>query len=199
MRSEVSRRATRRILQALVSIHLALLGWPNGVATASDITLPSASEAGASPSAADSTLVQILADLARDTPLRVKVRTDGIVEGVLVEARTESLVVSPEVYEERSIGYGQIEVLWLHAGDHRRAGTRWGVLIGALVGSIALPLFVGTHVPLEGDASAAVLWCIPLGAAGGFAVGAGTGALVGRLTPAWGQQYPQLNDIGEHN
>jgi hypothetical protein len=127
----------------------------------------------------------------------MKVRTDGIIEGILVNAHSESLVVSPELWEERSIAFDEIETLWIHGGNKQKSGTKWGTLLGGVAGPILMTVLI-LQSPVEGDLAPAVLAGIPLGIAGGVLIGSGIGALVGRLTPAWAQQYPESDRIGEH-
>jgi hypothetical protein len=194
-RIDVWAHRSRRTFFASVSLGLALLSCPDGSATASDSIRASTSESTGSPGAGDSVLVGIVAGLSRDTPLRMKVRTDGIIEGILVNAHSESLVVSPELWEERSIAFDEIETLWIHGGNKQKSGTKWGALLGGVAGPILMTALI-LQSPVEGDLGPAVLAGIPLGIAGGVLIGSGIGALVGRLTPAWAQQYPE-SDRGE--
>ena len=166
----------------LLAVPLLLAG------SAQAAVLTAGADSAATAALADSGLARLLADLERDTRLRLRVRGDGILDGVLVRTHAESLVVSPELFEGSTVHFDDIETLWLQHGHHQHQGMLWGAPIGA-IGVPLIPSALVYMFSFEGNPNptGAILIGIPMGFVSGAVIGSG----IGRLTPAWEQRYSE--------
>ena len=176
----------RLTLQRLLAVQV-ILAWVSvgdAVFAASDRTTESGFDTFSMLAVADSELAQLLATLERDTPLRLHLAGDGIVQGVLVRTHTESLVVSPDIFEERTVQFDAVETLWLQHGHNAARGWKWGAIAGGFLAPFVLAWLAFTYG--HGVSPGAILLGLPSGIVVGGAVGAG----IGRLIPEWEQRYP---------